>query len=191
MKEKEESEIESETVCHADNGKVNPTEKIVRKRKFSWTPKRKEAFKKCVEANRKRKKDQECASSPSVSSPLATLHSSSAVAPTAPTKRSRPPTSSTKHNDNDDDDLGCTTSESSSSSTEIASSSSSSSSMSSSTDPDSDSDSDNGRNENSKSRAKRHSKNKNTSRKSKKAFSRKKKAGEKKQILGTLKKMKK
>lgn len=35
--------------------KVNPPEKVVRKRKFTWTPKRKEAFQKCVEANRKRK----------------------------------------------------------------------------------------------------------------------------------------
>ena len=56
-KETEAASPDPETVCPEDNGKVNPPEKIVRKRKFTWTPKRKEAFKKCVEANRKRKKD--------------------------------------------------------------------------------------------------------------------------------------
>lgn len=63
----EKREKESETVCkHANapipekdenvpqNGKINPPENNVRKRKFTWTQKRKEAFQKCVEANKKR-----------------------------------------------------------------------------------------------------------------------------------------
>ena len=63
----ENIEKESETVCEPENssihekdqsipqnGKINPPENNVRKRKFTWTPKRKEAFQKCIEANKKR-----------------------------------------------------------------------------------------------------------------------------------------
>lgn len=63
----EKNEKERETVCQHEitpvhekeqsipqNGKINPPENNVRKRKFTWTPKRKEAFQKCIEANKKR-----------------------------------------------------------------------------------------------------------------------------------------
>lgn len=56
-KEKKENQPENKTVCEEEipnNGKINPPERNVRKRKFTWTPKRKEAFQKCIEANRQR-----------------------------------------------------------------------------------------------------------------------------------------
>lgn len=58
MGEEPQQNEESKTVCAKEevpnNGKINPPERNVRKRKFTWTEKRKEAFQKCIEANRKR-----------------------------------------------------------------------------------------------------------------------------------------
>ena len=173
-KETETTSPDPETVCQEDNGKVNPPEKIVRKRKFTWTPKRKEAFKKCVEANRKRKKD----------------HGKEDNLASPPPKTSKPHKSPSRPQDESDTTTTTTTQERSSSSDDEITVSTSSSSSSMSSDSDSDSESE-GEKACSKPKSRRCKTSKKTSKKARKSYSRKKTSGGKKEILGTLKKMKK